>query len=160
MVARDPLPSAELAQSLGNSCRGGPQEKRPQWGQVVAAQDGTKVTISPTAALPAAGGVPAIGKGVVGTFTLNAAEFIQWDPSGEISGSVISSDKPIAFVGGNDYLCLSSKTSSGGGCDSAHQQTLPVSALGFEYTGVPFATRRKDLAAESVLYRLVGWSTA
>jgi len=162
--ARSFLPSAELV--LPTSAWGtnyvavvprnpGPPNG-PQWGQVVAYQDGTNVSIVPTSALPAAGTVPAVAAGKLQKFTLNAGEYIQWQPSGEMSGSIISSDKEVAFVGGTGYLCLKSSTSSSGGCDSAHQQTLPVSALGFEYVGAPYATRRADLAPESIPYRFVG----
>jgi hypothetical protein len=162
--ARSFLPSAELilpTSAWGTNYvavvpRNPGAPNGPQWGQIVAYQDNTTVQVVPTSSLPAAGTVSAIAPGKLGKFTLNAGEFIQWQPSGEMSGSVISSDKEVAFVGGTGYLCLSSKTSSGGGCDSAHQQTLPVSALGFEYVGVPYATRRADLAPESIPYRFVG----
>lgn len=128
----------------------------PQWGQVVAAEDGTKITINPTQNLPAAGGVPAASKGVATSFTLNRGEFVQWQPSLEMSGSILSSDKPVAFVGGTGYLCLTSSTAKGGGCDSGHQMIPPISALGSEYAPAPYVTRRADLAAESVPYRVVG----
>ncbi len=49
-----------------------------------------------------------------------------------------------------------SATSSGGGCDSGHQQIAPVSALASEYVAPPYATRRSDLQPESIKYRLVG----
>ncbi len=128
----------------------------PQWGQVVASADATTIKINPTQNLPAAGGVPAAAKGVVSTFTLNRGEVVQWQPSLEMSGSIISSDKPIAFVGGTGYLCLRSGTSSGGGCDSGHQMIPPISALGSEYAPTPFVTRRADLKDEAIPYRIVG----
>jgi hypothetical protein len=95
-------------------------------------------------------------KGVVSTYTLNAGEFIQWQPTGEMSGSIIESDKPIAFMGGQIYLCLASATSNGGGCDSAHQMIPPVSALGFEYAPAPYPPRDPSISAESLPYRIVG----
>ena len=129
----------------------------PQWGQVVAAADGTTITINPTQNLPAAGGAPAAPKGVATKFTLNRGELVQWQPALEMSGSIISSDKPIAFIGGTGYLCLTSSTATaGGGCDSGHQMIPPISALGSEYAPVAYVTRRKDLAPESVPYRIVG----
>jgi hypothetical protein len=157
------LPSAELL--LPTSAWGTnyvavvpqlPSTGGPQWGQVVASENGTTVTINPTSNLPAAGGLPAAPKGTATKFTLNAGEFVQWQPSGEMSGSVVSSDKPVSFVGGTGYLCLSGSTSKGGGCDSGHQMIPPVSALGSEYAAAPYVTRRKDLAEESILYRIVG----
>src|SRR5262249_34908335 len=141
----------------------------PQWAQVVAAQDDTTVTIVPSAALPAGPTIPGGAKGAVYTFKLNANEFLQWEPcmipcAGSanypllaISGRVVLSDKPIAFIGGSSYLCTSSATSpKGGGCDSDHESIPPVSALGFEYVAAPFATRRADMQPESIPYRFVG----
>lgn len=129
----------------------------PQWGQVVAAENATTVTINPVVNLPAAGGVPAASKGAATKFTLNAGEYVQWQPTGEMSGSILSADKPVSFIGGTGYLCLTGSTSSaGGGCDSGHQMVPPISALGSEYAPAPYVTRRKDLAEESVRYRLAG----
>jgi len=136
---------------------GGLSAAGPQWGQIVAAEDGTSVQINPTRPLPAGGGVPAAPANTVTTFQLNAGEFFQWEDSGDMSGSVISSNKPVAFIGGTAYLCLTSKTSpEGGGCDSGHQMIPPVSALGSEYAATPFVTRRATLLPESIPYRFVG----
>ncbi len=111
----------------------------PQWGQVVAASDNTKITINPTQNLPAAGGVPAAAKGAATSFTLNRGEYIQWQPSLEMSGSILGSDKPVAFIGGTGYLCLKTSTSpTGGGCDSGHQMIPPISALASEYAPAPY----------------------
>jgi hypothetical protein len=128
----------------------------PQWGQIVASKDGTQVQIVPNVNLPAGNGVPAAPQNQVATFTLNAGEYVQWQESGEMSSSIISANNPIAFVGGQGYLCYSSATSSGGGCDSAHQQVPPISAMGSEYVGTPYATRRQNNLPESIFYRLVG----
>lgn len=146
----------------------------PQWAQIVASQD-TTVQIVPTAPLPAAGNsadeIPAAAANAVATFKLKAGEFIQWQNEWnfvnnnplEISGSIISSDQPVAFVGGNGYLCLKSSTNTHklddtkfGGCDSGHQLIPPVSALGFEYAVAPYTTRRADLQEEAIPYRIVG----
>ena len=72
----------------------------PSWGQLIAAQDGTSVTILPTTALPDAGAVPAAPASVATTFTLNAGEYVQWQGP-EMTGSVIQSDKPVSFTGGD-----------------------------------------------------------
>ena len=127
----------------------------PQWGQVVAASDGTTVQVLANVPLPAGANVNAAPKGATTTFTLNAGEYVQWQDSGDMSGTVLAADKPIAFVGGNGYDCYRSSTSKSGGCDSAHQQVFPVSALGSAYVGAAYLTRRKNNAPESVPYRLV-----
>lgn len=136
----------------------------PHWGQVVAYQDGTSVQVLPTVALPAGTNVVAAPQNVTTTYTLNAGEFIQWQapftyggnpasPNMDLSGSILLANKPVAFNGGNGYLCLGSTTSGGGGCDSDHEQIPPVSALGSEYAVAPYF--RID-ANESILYRFVG----
>ncbi len=140
----------------------------PHWGQIVAFQNGTSVDIVPTANLPAGTNVIAAPQNVKTTYTLNAGEFVQWMPGynypgGEtapmdMSGSIISSNNPIAFNSGNGYLCLGSLTSSGGGCDSDHEQIAPVQALGSTYAIVPYEPRAPFTPTnpESVLYRFTG----
>jgi hypothetical protein len=146
---------------------GNDSEPGPQWGQILAMTNGTQVKVVPTVALPAGTGVVAAPANAVTTFTLNAGEFIQWQnpytfaaPGAapmEMSGSILSSNFPIAFMAGNGYLCLGSSTdTAGGGCDSGHQQIAPVSALGNEYAPAPYTTRRADLMPESLPYRIVG----
>ena len=160
--ARSFLPSAQLllpTTAWGqNFVAVTPLASDPQtyWGQVVAKEDGTQIDVVPTTSLPAAGSVPAAGANQKSTFTLNAGEFVHWQLSNDMAGSVLSSSKPIAFVGGSTYVCLSSSTSSGGGCDSDHQLVPPVQALGNEYAVASYLTRRADLQDEAVLYRIVG----
>jgi hypothetical protein len=122
----------------------------PGWGQVVASVDNTTVKIVPTTSLPGGPNVAAAPKNMVTTYTLAAGEYIQWQDSGDMSGSILSASQPIAFTGGSGYLFL------GGAGDSAHQMVPPVSALGSAYVASPFATRRMDLQEESIPYRLVG----
>ncbi len=128
----------------------------PQWGQIVAMQDSTSVTLFPSVALPSGTGVAAAPASTSTVFTLSAGEYIQWQDSNEMSGTVIQSNNPIAFVGGTTYDCYKSTTSAGGGCDSAHQQIPPISAMGNEYVIAPYTTRMSSLAAESENYRIVG----
>lgn len=133
------------------------RENGPFWGQIVAMANGTTVDVLPTTALAGGGGVTAAPKNVSTKYTLNAGEIVQFQGDGDMTGSVIVSDKPVAFNGGNGYICYKSKSNtSGGGCDSSHQQIPPVSAMGSDYVAAPFASRRTDKAAESIAYRLVG----
>jgi hypothetical protein len=141
----------------------------PQSGKVIAAVDNTTVKIVPTDNLPGGTGVAAAPNNQVTQYTLNAGEFIQWQQPSfyltqvvttmEMAGTTIDADQPIAFVGGNNYLCLRTSTnggSSSGDGDDVHQFIPPVSALGWEYAPAPFTTRRNDLNDEAVLYRIVG----
>jgi hypothetical protein len=157
------LPSAELVQPVsawgtnyvavlpppGGSFGG------PPWAQLTAYEADTMVTVLPNVALPAGAGVNAMPANTAGTFVLQAGEFVQWQ-SAEMTGSIIQSDKAVAFTGGNAYQCYTSATSQGGGCDSGHQQIPAVSALGSEYIGMPFKSRSTTILQESIPYRIVG----
>jgi len=159
------LPSAELlfpTTAWGTNYFGiVPQRgnSSPQWGQVVATQDGTQVTVFPNVSLPSGnigGTVQAAPANQATTFNLNAGQYIQWQESNEMSGTILQSNNPIGFFGGLGYDCYSDSTSSGGGCDSAHQQVPPVSAFGSEYAVPPYTTRRNNNTPESIRYRFVG----
>ncbi len=128
----------------------------PPWGQIAAVEDGTNVQILPTVPLPAAGAVPPGQPNVTLSFGLKGGEFVQWqlqNPN-DMTGSIIKSDKPVVFIGGDAYQCYSSKTSTGGGCDSGHQTIPPVSAMAGEYVLPPYTSRGQ--APESIPYRFVG----
>ncbi len=129
----------------------------PPWGQIVASQANTKVEILPSVPLPAAPPVPQAQPNVTTTFNLNAGDYVQWQltNNNDMTGTVIKADKPVSFTGGNGYICYTSKTSSGGGCDSAHQMIPPISAMGNEYVMPPYADRTPN-ANESIPYRIVG----
>jgi hypothetical protein len=155
------LPSAELLLPTSawgtNYVTAGPAPTTgPGWGQVLANTDGTTVTITPKVALPSGTGVTGAPANSATTYNLSAGQYVQWQNSGDMAGSVITSNNPVSFTGGTAYLCESTSTSSGGGCDSGHQLIPPVSALGSEYVAPPYATRRMDLQEESIKYRLVG----
>lgn len=128
----------------------------PAWAQIVARDADTTVTLRSTTTLLGSGPLPGAGPGGVVSFVLGAGEFAQWEHDVGMTGSVLLSDKPIAFVGGSGFMCFSSATSSGGGCDPGHQQVPPISALGSEYVGAPYASRMPSGQPESVPYRLVG----
>ena len=160
--AKSYLPSAELllpSTAWGTNYFGVVPQRgtsQPQWGQIVAMQDNTQVTVLPNVALPSGTNVVAAPVNVQTTYTLNAGEYVQWQDSHEMSGTIIQSNNPVGFFGGLGYDCYSDSTSSGGGCDSAHQQVPPVAAYGSEYAVPPYATRRADLQPESIRYRFVG----
>jgi hypothetical protein len=127
-----------------------------QWAQIVAAQNNTTVQIVPTTALPSGTGVAGAAANTVATYSLNAGEVIQWHAAAmaslELSGSVVQASQPVSVVGGAGYLCL------GGGCDSAHQQTPPVSALGWHYVaaGHHRCPSSSPGGSELAPYRVVG----
>ena len=129
----------------------------PMWLQVVGQQDGTTVQIVPTTNLAAGPGLLAAPADQLSEFTVGAGEVLQWQlpaPPGEASGTVLLSDKPIALHTGNRFLRLQPMEAPGG--EAAHQQNSSVTALGHEYIGSPYETRKKDLTPEDVDYRFVG----
>lgn len=156
------LPSAELVfptASFGTNYFGVVPQRgtnAPQWAQVVAAEDGTTVTVFPSVTLPSGNGVPTAPANVATTFTLNAGEYIQWQDSHEMSGTIIQSSAPVGFFGGHGYICYSDLTSTGGGCESAHQQVMPIVAFGSEYAVAAYTTRLASGDPESIRYRFVG----
>lgn len=119
---------------------------------VVAQQDGTTFTISPTNAITAGNGVAGSGKGVPITYSLNKGEYVQFTQPLELTGSVIQSNNPIGVWGGASCLNIDVGVSA---CDSAHQQIPPVQALGFEYVGVRYRNRVPNME-ESPPWRIVG----
>jgi hypothetical protein len=129
----------------------------PLWGHVVAQEDNTVIDVLPSVALPAGADFPAAPAGQKATFTLDAGQYLQWElppASEDMSGTIVSSDKPVAVSSGNRFFRLQPVPNPGG--DSTHQQVLPVSALSGEYVVAPYETRRKDLMPEDIHYRIVG----
>jgi hypothetical protein len=97
-------------------------------------------------------------RGAVTSVTLNAGQYAQWEvpssSSADPSGTLVSSDHPVAVFAGNRFLRLQPVPAPGG--EATHQQMAPVDALGSEYAVAPFETRRADLQPESIPYRIVG----
>lgn len=124
-----------------------------QWLQIIASQDATSVTISPTAAIEGGAGVAATGAGVPATYTINRGQVLQFTQGAELSGSPIQSDKPIGLVGGN--RCMNIPNSATYACDAGHQMIPPVRALGNEYAGVRYRNRFDGLE-ETTPWRVVG----
>lgn len=104
----------------------------PQFG-IAAAFDGTTVTITPNIAVGArAAGVPY-------NVSLNQGDAYQlFSPSGDLTGSVVTSDKPVAVFGSN--LCADIPNNDGA-CNYIVEQLPPVPAWGKNYLTVPLATR-------------------
>jgi hypothetical protein len=129
----------------------------PLWGLALGATDGTQVQVLPSVDLPAVDTFAAAPAGLTASYTLGAGEYLQWQlpaSSSDMSGTILSSDQPIAVFAGNRFLRLQPTPAPGG--EEAHGQVPPVSALGSEYVAAPFATRRADLAPEAIPYRFVG----
>jgi hypothetical protein len=118
--------------------------------EIVAAQDGTMVTINPTEDIKAKGSVAAATKGVPATYSLQTGQVLQFTQSAPLDGSIIQSNYPVGVWGGKTALSITSCCD-----DSAHQQIPPVRALGNEYVGVRYRNRYAG-TEESPPWRLIG----
>jgi len=122
------------------------------WIQIVAAEDGTAVTISPTAAILAGSGVAGTGQGVPATYNLQRGQVLQFTQDAVLTGSPIQATKPVAVIGGNRCMIIPNGAYA---CDAGHQMIPPVKALGYEYAAV----RHRDRFAgvpESPPWRIIG----
>jgi hypothetical protein len=119
---------------------------------ILAQEDGTTVTISPTNAITAGTGVAGTAKGVPVTYNLSKGEYVQFTQPLELTGSAIQSNKPVGLWGGASCLNIDVGDVA---CDSAHQQIPPVQALGYEYVGVRYRNRVNG-NEETPPWRMVG----
>ena len=71
---------------------------------IIAAEDNTTVTIEPVAAITGGGGVPGGAANQPLDIMLNAGQQAQITQNGELTGSVIQSDKPIGLMGGHPCM--------------------------------------------------------
>jgi hypothetical protein len=117
---------------------------------VVAQQDGTSITINPTAAIAGGTGVAPTAQNTPHTYMLNQGQVLQFTQDAALDGSVIQSSAPVGVWGGKSALAIN-------GCcdDTAHQQIPPVRALGSEYVGVRYRNRY-DGMEEAPPWRVVG----
>ncbi|AKU98235.1 hypothetical protein AKJ09_04899 [Labilithrix luteola] len=124
--------------------------------QIVANEDDTRVSMRPTKAIGAGNEVDAAGKNETHTWTLSRGQVLQITQSGEVTGSPISSNKPVGLFGGSPCDFLPSGVMS---CDVTQQQIPPFSQWGNEYALVPYASRIISVtgsAREKVLWMFVG----
>jgi len=104
-------------------------------GAVVATQDATTVTITPTAGL-----LTGEVAGAAFDVSLNAGQTYEFDSSsGDLSGSLVTATKPIGVYGGN--TCANIPSTSYSACDHIVEQLPPVTAWGKSFLTVPLATR-------------------
>jgi hypothetical protein len=120
--------------------------------QIVAKEDNTNVTISPTKAIYGSPTVAATGQGQPKTYTINKGQVLQFLQIEELAGSPLSSDKPVSVWGGSGCMNIPIGDYA---CDCGHQQLLPVNALGNEYAAVRYRDREANFN-ESVPWTIIG----
>jgi hypothetical protein len=121
---------------------------------IVAQEDGTLVTINPTAAIVGSATVLPEIAGTPITYGLSKGQVLQFTQENELVGSAIQANKPIGMWGGASCLNIDVNTCC---CDAAHQQVPPVKALGYEYVGVVYRNRADGATTdETPPWRFVG----
>ncbi len=120
---------------------------------IVAAEDGTSVTILPNVAIVGSAGgtpLPAGPANMPYTFTLTQGQQAQFSQQADLTGTVIQSTKPIGVMAGNGCMQAPLGTNF---CDHGEQMLPPVKALGNEYAAVMFRPRVKG---DMAIWHLVG----
>jgi hypothetical protein len=103
---------------------------------VVASQDNTEVTITPS--VDAGSGRLA---GAPYTVTLNQGQEYQLQASGDLTGTKVTATAPISVFGGNE--CADIPSSATAYCDYVVEQDVPDDAWGTSFLTVPLKTRLK-----------------
>ena len=123
---------------------------------VIAAYDDTHVTFQVTAKVKASGSIPAMSPGQTHTVTLRRGDVLNveadpdqlFDPM-DITGSRVTSDKPIAVFGGHEEAVIGDRIPDGENgqltspccADHLEEQMLPIGVLGTHYFAVKSAPR-------------------
>ena len=110
------------------------------------------VQIRPTAAIVAGTGIPGAAAGSPASYVLAKGQMMQITQDAELTGSPVTSDKPIGVWGGASCMNIPVDVAA---CDGAHQEIPPVRALGSRYAAVRYRNRWPG-QEESVPWRLVG----
>nr|WP_236994331.1 IgGFc-binding protein [Methylomicrobium sp. RS1] len=112
--------------------------------QVVAHEDGTVVTFTPTRATVKGRDVKSVQAGKSAQFTLNRLQSIQFKAKGgypaDLTGSIITASKPISVFGGHQCGVVPSKSLA---CDHMVEQIPPTNTWGTSFFTTPLATRKK-----------------
>jgi hypothetical protein len=127
-----------------------PNDIYPPSMNIVAAEDGTQVTMLPATNVQGGGGLPPGSPNTPYTFTLNKGQQAQFTQSSDLTGSVIQSTKPIGFMAGQPCMRAPFGVAY---CDHGEQMVPPVKALGNEYVGVMFRPR---VPGDKGIWHLVG----
>ena len=121
--------------------------------QIVAAEDGTEVTIVGKRDIQGGAGIEGAAKGQPRTWTLKRGEVIQLVQPDELTGSRISANKNIAVWGGHQCMLVPVGHMA---CDEEQFQLHPIQSWGRQYAVVPHLSRRSGELPEDYHYRIVG----
>ncbi len=119
--------------------------------QILAAEDGTEVTVIPTKPVVGGNGVQSTPAKVPMTYKLEKGQILQLAQVEELTGSIVTSNKPTSIVGGHSCAFVPAR---GGACDILAQQLPPFEQWGSEYVGVGYRPRLGN-EHEEMPYRIV-----
>jgi hypothetical protein len=118
---------------------------------IVAAVDGTTITMRPKSAIAAGSGVPAGTANGTWTMTLNRGQYVQLTQTAALSGSPITSSAPIGVFGGHPIMSIDRCCG-----DHGEQMLTPVSALGAAYVAAPHPDREPANFSDPRVFRIYG----
>lgn len=110
---------------------------------IVAKEDNTTVTMVPVSNIEGGGALPPGPVNTPYTFVLNRGQQAQFTQLAGLMGSIISSDKPVGVMAGNNCHRIPIQAPA---CDHGEQMVPPISALGSEYVGVMHRPRQGEPA--------------
>lgn len=118
---------------------------------IIAKENDTIATITPRAAIAGGGAIPSGPAGQPLQIALRKGQHAQLTQPAELTGSIITANKPIGLMGGHRCMSIPNGASF---CDHAEQMIPPVRALGHRYAGVMYRPRRP--AETATRWRLIG----
>ncbi|MDC0721321.1 IgGFc-binding protein [Nannocystis bainbridge] len=121
------------------------QEESPSYFTVIAIAEETTVRWTPPITTSAGKGVPQVFAGQTGEVVMNRFDTLQViapGPSGDLSGTIVSADRPIWVVGAVE--CVNVPSSNVSYCDHVEEQMLPLAYWGREYVGAHAPARHKE----------------
>jgi hypothetical protein len=125
---------------------------------IIATEDNTSLTFTPTVRSWAGPEVPAVNGGATSpVITLNAFDVLQIAAEVEhtdLTGTQITADKPIAVYGGHD--CPNIPEYGEGYCDHLEEQLFPLSAWGEDAVLARYAPRvQNTMEEDQPLWRVI-----
>ena len=116
---------------------------------IVAMEDNTTVSMRPKNNVIGGGGLPAGMANQPYEIKLNKGQYAQLTQAAPLSGSPITSDKPVGVFGGHQIMSIDRCCG-----DHGEQMIAPVRALGYEYVAAPHGDRKPT--SEERIYRVFG----
>jgi len=121
--------------------------------QIMASENDTEITIVPRADIAPRNGVEGAMAGTPVTYRLEQGQhlqLVQWD---ELTGSIVTANKPIGMVGG--HQCAYIPNGARLACDILGQQIPAFEQWGNEYAAIGYGVRG-NMPYDRLIYRVVG----